>query len=347
MIVHQLLSGAGPRDAVTTEALAFRARFRAWGWEGGDHAARYVPGLVDGFASAARLRPRPDEVVIVHHSAGWPRLSDVLSLPGAKLLRYHNVTPARWLWNDAPVVAAQCAVGRQQLPPLARSATRIAAVSQFNAVELERAGTARTPDVVPLLREVSSNGLISPRRAGPPTVLFVGRLSPHKRQDDAIRAFALYRRYRQADARLVLVGDPVTERYEAQLRALADELAPGAVRFESGLSEHELAERYRSAHAFLCLSAHEGFCIPLLEAFRFGVPVVARPAGAVPEVVADAGLLVEDDDLAVVAELLHLVITDQQLRARLRERGAARAESFAPERVAQKLRAVVEATAAG
>ena len=61
----------------------------------------------------------------------------------------------------------------------------------------------------------------------------------------------------------------------AAVRALADDLVPGAVSFERGLSSAELAERYRSAHAFVSLSEHEGFCIPLLEAFHFGVPVVA------------------------------------------------------------------------
>ena len=94
--------------------------------------------------------------------------------------------------------------------------------------------------------------------------------------------FALYRRYRAPGARLTLVGDPVTADYAAELRRLADSLAPGAVTIESGLSEAELGDRYRSADVFLCLSAHEGFCAPLLEAFHFGVPVIARPRGQCP-----------------------------------------------------------------
>jgi glycosyltransferase involved in cell wall biosynthesis len=117
------------------------------------------------------------------------------------------------------------------------------------------------------------------------------------------------------------------------------------VRISSGLGEAELAERYHAAGAFLCLSEHEGFCLPLLEAFRAGVPVVAKPAGAVEEVAADAALLVDDDDSAVVAELLHLVLSDRQLRHELVRRGRERAAAFEPARVEPALRAAVERTA--
>jgi glycosyltransferase involved in cell wall biosynthesis len=175
-------------------------------------------------------------------------------------------------------------------------------------------------------------------------VLFVGRLSPHKRQDELIRVFALFRRYHAPDARLSLVGDPISESYSALLARLAESLAPSAVRIESGLPVAELGRRFRAAHAFVCLSEHEGFCIPLLEAFHFGVPVIARPAGAIPEVVGDAGLLVADNDPAVVAELLALVLGDAELREELRRRGRARLTEYEPEVIAGRLRAAVEAT---
>jgi glycosyltransferase involved in cell wall biosynthesis len=117
-----------------------------------------------------------------------------------------------------------------------------------------------------------------------------------------------------------------------------------AVSIESGLSNAELGERYRAAHAFLCLSAHEGFCIPVVEALSQGVPVIARPAGAIPETTGDAAILVEDSDPAVVAELLHLVVTDAELRAELRRRGERQVARYSPDRVADRLREAVEAT---
>ena len=173
---------------------------------------------------------------------------------------------------------------------------------------------------------------------GPPTILFVGRLTPHKRQDLLIRTFAEYRRL-EPDARLVLVGTPLSPSFGNWLRELAAELAPGAVTFESGLSAAQLADRYRGAHAFLCLSEHEGFCIPLLEAFHFGVPVIARDAGAVGEVVADAGVLLEaDDDATTIANLLQIVVGDSELRAELQGRGERRLEVFDWRMTADRLR---------
>jgi glycosyltransferase involved in cell wall biosynthesis len=349
MIVRQLLSGAGPHDAVTTEARQFRSWFRRWGWGGSDHAARIAPGTNRAIASLGRLRPGAEDVLLIHHSAGMPGIEAVLSLPNPKLLLYHNVTPPDWLWEHAPLVALHCAIGREQLPSVLARVDVAAADSEFNASELRALGMSRA-EVIPLLTDRARlggpDGSRHGRAGSPPTILFVGRLSPHKRQEEAIRAFALYRRHRSPSARLILVGDPITPEYVAHLHALGGRLAPGAVQIDSNLSNAELGERYRSADAFLCLSDHEGFCIPVLEAFHFGLPVIARPAGAIPETVGDAALLVDDPDLAVVAELVHLALTDTDLRDELRRRGERRLEAYAPEVVSERLRAVVEATSA-
>jgi glycosyltransferase involved in cell wall biosynthesis len=343
--VHQILSGAGPHDAVTNEAVEFRARFRGWGWGGGDYADRIAFGMDGAVAPLSELRPAREDLLLLHHSARTPRLGELLALPNRKLLLYHNVTPARWMWDHAPIVAAQCYVGRDQLRTLVDGVDVAAADSSFNAGELRDLGARRT-EVIPLLVDYDRLGAPGPAPAGPPTVLFVGRLSPNKRQDEVIRAFSLYRRYRAPDARLVLVGEPVTAGYWDEIRRLADRYAPGAVTIERGLSSAELGDRYRAAHAFLCLSEHEGFCIPLLEAFRFGVPVIARPEGAIPETAGDAALLVDDPDLAVVSELVHLAVTDATLREELARRGRERLRAYAPEVVAGRLRAAVEATVA-
>ncbi|MDQ6778631.1 MAG: glycosyltransferase [Actinomycetota bacterium] len=349
MRIHQLLSGAGPHDAITSEAVSFRARFRDWGWDGKDYAVHVAPGLNGHVRMLKRFKPGPEDVLLLHHSAGAPRLRELLTLPNRKLLLYHNVTPAPWFWEHAPNVAVQCAVGREQLSALVRSVDLAAADSAFNAAELEALGATRTA-VIPLLVDYARLG--PPRTevtgpASPPTVIFVGRLSPHKHQDEVIRAFALYRRYRAPDARLILVGDPISSRYLEFLRNLAESLAPGAVSIEHALSNAELGERYRAAHVFLCLSAHEGFCIPVLEALSQGLPVIARPAGAIPETTGDAAILVDDPDLAVIAELVHLAVTDAELRAELRRRGEQRLALYSPDRVADRLREAVETATRG
>ncbi len=252
----------------------------------------------------------------------------------------HNITPPKYFWELEPGEAVNCALAPQQLANLAARAKVVAGVSAYNVADFPGA------HVVPILfRPPATQGTVpsvaSVQNTGP-TVLFVGRLAPHKRQDLVVRAFALYRKRHAPDARLVLVGVPISPAYEARLRQLADELAPGAVTFASGIPAAELHEHYRSADAFLCLSEHEGFCIPLLEAMHFGVPVIARAVGGIPEVVGDAGVLLDEtDDIPVVAELLHLAVTSD-LRETLRPRAEARLAHYAADRVAAQMRELVE-----
>ena len=331
---------------MTNQARAYRRLFTHWGWGGGDHAVYVDPRAGGDFAPLERLDPGPRDLLVFHYSAYAPRLAAQLDRPQRKVLVSHNITPAEWFWEYEPMTAVQCTIGREQLPRFAAAADLAVGVSAFNTAELEAVG-ARETAVIPVLFDRSRLGAAGPAEPdGPPVVLFVGRLSPHKRQDLLIRAFALYRRERAPAARLVLVGEPLTPLFGAALRELAERVAPGAVEFASMLSDEELAARWRSARAFVCLSEHEGFCIPLLEAFHFGVPVVARPAGGVPEVAGDAALLVDGADPALIAELVHLAVADVELRAELQRRGHLRLQRFAHEATAEALRSALDAVAA-
>ena len=330
---------------MTNQARAYRRLFSSWGWGGGDHAVRADPRVEREFPPLRSLAPAAGDVLLFHYSAYAPKLEAWLERPQRKLLVSHNITPAEWFWDYEPTTAVQCTIGREQLPRFAGAVDLAVGVSEYNAAELRAAG-ARETAVVPILFDRDRLGSPGPEPKGPPHVISVGRLVPHKRPDLVLRAFALYRREHAPDARLTMVGEPISAPFLAAVRALADRLAPGAVRFESGLPNEELAERWRRAHALLILSAHEGFCIPLLEAFHFGVPVVARPVGGVPEVAGDAALLVDDADPAVAAELLGLAVRDGELRAELRRRADGRLAEFSFDMTAERLRAAVQRVAA-
>ncbi|WP_205696641.1 glycosyltransferase [Conexibacter sp. SYSU D00693] len=339
MIVHQVLSGAGPVDAVTVQALRIQSLMARWGWKGEVWAGHIDPRIAKRVRSLRDLAPEPDATLLIHYSAYAPRLRRVLDLPQRKVLLSHNVTPARWFWDYEPTIAIHCALGRRQLPEYAAACEVVAGVSHYNAAELG------SDVVIPILFDPAHLGAAGDAAVSRPAgneLLFVGRLAPHKRQDELIRLVALLRRHRVPDATLRLVGEPLNPKYLQALRGLAEELAPGAVTFESSLSDAELADRYRRAAAFVCLSEHEGFCIPVLEAMHLGAPVVTRPVGGIPEVAGDAALLVEDRDLAVVAEAVALVLEDASLRSTLVARGLQRPAAFSPDATAAKLRAALE-----
>jgi L-malate glycosyltransferase len=345
MRVSQVLCAAGPVDAVTNQGLACRALFHAWGWGGDDYSAVIAPGVSrDSLRHLHELSPRDGEVLLLHYSGYARGLEELFDTTSRSLLISHNITPARYFWEHEPVDAVRCELGRDQLARLTGSIGALAGVSDYNAQEL-RELSSREASVIPVLFDRAALPPAGAPPHGPPTILFVGRLTPHKRQDLVIRAFARFRGA-HPDARLVLVGTPITPGFGEQLQRLADELAPGAVTFEAGISGQRLAELYRSAHAFLCLSEHEGFCIPLLESFHYGVPVIAREKGAIAEVVGDAGVLLSDDDgLQTIAELLRIVVADGELRAELAERGERRLAVYDHAATASKLRSALEGVA--
>jgi glycosyltransferase involved in cell wall biosynthesis len=137
-----------------------------------------------------------------------------------------------------------------------------------------------------------------------------------------------------------MVGEALSPAYEASLRSAA---GPG-ITIHGRLDQEELDRLWSSASVFLTLSEHEGFCVPLLEAFATDTPVVARPVGGMPEVGGNAVLWTTDRDLAVIAELLDLAVRDGDLRASLIERGRRQLDQLAPEVALSALREAVDAT---
>jgi glycosyltransferase involved in cell wall biosynthesis len=182
----------------------------------------------------------------------------------------------------------------------------------------------------------------SPPRGEGPLVLVVSRLAPNKRHDLAIAAFAAWRAEHGASARLLCVGEPVSPSYAALVQALAAAVDGGAVTLAGGMSQPDLNAAYGDADLLLSMSEHEGFSVPLLEAFHFGVPVLARRAGAMPEVGGDAVLWDSGNDLAVTAELIGIALEDRELRGELAERGHARLAEYEHAHTAERILSAVE-----
>src|SRR5207248_3376126 len=171
-----------------------------------------------------------------------------------------------------------------------------------------------------------------------------GRLAPNKAQHDLIKALAAYRRLYDPRARLHLVGTSSSESYRTALVAYADALdLVDAVEFTGSVSDGELAAHYRAADVFVCVSEHEGFCVPLLEAMHHRLPIVAYAAAAVPETLGDGGLLLNSKDPYTVAAAVQRVVSDADLRAQLVAAGTRRLHDFDLDRSREKLLGAISA----
>jgi glycosyltransferase involved in cell wall biosynthesis len=301
------------------------------------------PDLV---GAVRRLSQRGDRTAptLLRYSIWSASVEAVLERPPARLgLVYHNVTPARFLRDANPRIAALCARARAGLASLAPAVDVALADSVYNARELEEAGFA-APRVVPLLLDLPSRRAVDPEPGEGPVVISVGRVAPNKRLDLLVRAFALFQRAHAPGASLALVGPwDGFETYRDALDRFVTRLGATGVRFLGRVGDAERDAWYQRAHAYACASAHEGFCAPLVEAMAVGLPVVAMDAAAVPETLGAGGLVLPGADPCVLAEGLAEVTGNPALRAALADGAARRLAELAPDRVAGGLRdAIVE-----
>ena len=159
--------------------------------------------------------------------------------------------------------------------------------------------------------------------------MFVGRISPHKAQQDLIKALACSRQVYDPNARLHLVGTSLGTDYPRALERFASRLGVGgSVRMTGAVPGPVLAAYYQTADVFVCASDHEGFCVPVVEAMAKGVPVVAYDAAAVGETVRSGGLLLDHKSPMVVASAVDRVLSDAALRKRLTGAGRSRADEL-------------------
>jgi glycosyltransferase involved in cell wall biosynthesis len=148
-----------------------------------------------------------------------------------------------------------------------------------------------------------------------------------------LKAFHVLTTYLVPDARLVLVGASRLAPYGRALRRFATELNLSGVRFAGSVTEAGLATLFRRADALVTASEHEGFCVPLIEAMSFGVPIVARANAAIPETLGGAGLLLPGDaGPEILAEAMAEILTNNDLRGRLIGAGQARLTDLDPTR---------------
>jgi L-malate glycosyltransferase len=348
--IHQWVPAAHRGDAIGDSARKVRDLLRRMGHQSELFALTMDDELrndVQPFATAEATR---GDITIFHFALPSPMTDAFAALNGAKVLQYHNITPAAFFAPYDAGLFRLAALGRRELATLAGRVDLALGDSEFNRRELEALGFTRTgvlPIAVdteritgapprPALERILADGLIN--------VLFVGRIVPNKKIEDHIRLAELYKRNVDSYYRFIFVGrhDGVP-RYYAQIRALIAEfeMLPDRFWFTGPVPDEDLAAFYRWADAYVSLSEHEGFCVPLVEAMAADVPVVAYAAGAVPETLGGAGLLFEPKDLELAAELLGLVVYDREVRTGVLRGQRARLRAFAPQAIEARLRQTI------
>jgi len=338
--IHQLVHTLSYGDAISTEVLSLQRSFSRLGAKSEIFALHVHPKLKGQAKSLDQFPSDFEGEVILHYSLGSPLNALYASLTRAfRRLIYHNITPPFWFEGINPRIVRDIKSGLEELPGLLAQTDSIISDSTFNAEELARLGfkseVLQLP-VDPVRWQEPANPGIQNILSGDGKLhcLHVGRLAPNKCVEDIIRAFYFLHHHIERNSKLWLVGvDTDTELYSFSLRYLAQELGlDDAIEFVGCMSDCEVRALYENCTVYLCMSEHEGFCLPPLEAMHFGLPVIAYASSAVPETVGDGGVLIDRKDPALVAELVYRVATDQSLRNNLIIAGRSRVKQLSVER---------------
>jgi glycosyltransferase involved in cell wall biosynthesis len=315
--VHQVLATLGYGDAIGHEVIGIQRALRAAGYRSDifvETADLRVESLTRSFRELVDVS-HPEHLLIHHFSIGSRASRVAYALPDRMMLVYHNITPPHYFIGIHPLLVQLCYMGRRELSAYRERCVLALGDSAFNRDELDALGFPST-DVLPVVPSFDHLD-VPPNRSAVRdfdddwiNILFVGRIIPNKRIDDLIRIFHAYKTRHNLRARLLLVGSYAGfELYHAMLQQLVKTLEVGDVYFLGHVTNEELTACYDVADAFLCASEHEGFCVPLMEAFHKGIPVLAYAATAVPETLGGAGVLYDTKNPWYVAALLDEVLS--------------------------------------
>ena len=334
-------------DAISDYAMHVRNRLRQIGYESTIWAQGIGPRVTENATYFEQKKISSADAILYHHSIGTEITESVTALRKPKALIYHNVTPASFYSIYRPAFAELLEAGRAALSQLVGKFDKYVGDSDFNGLELLKHGVSSV-ETIPVLIDFSRFDVVPDTSvlrddAGGMRWLFVGRVAPNKGIRQLIEALDAFRRC-DKDVRLFIVGryDANDPYYIELCRLVVEGGLERNVTFTNVVTDEILAAHYRRADVFVTLSEHEGFCVPVVEAMYFDLPVVALAETALPETLGQAGILVgRDADAADIAAVIFFLRTDPDLAAKVLSAQRLRRADFAPSRIYPKVQELV------
>lgn len=182
------------------------------------------------------------------------------------------------------------------------------------------------------MRGSLNRNLVEKYKGNGSNFLFTGRICPNKRQEDIILAFSEYKKRYEKNSRLFLVGSVTTPSYQKALENLISRLKLEDSAFLCGfVSIEDYISYYELSDVYICMSSHEGFCIPLVEAMFFHKPIIAFDGTAVHDTMGCCGVLVRTRDPYTIANKMQLLMTNKAKRDEILEGQNKRLEELNPD----------------
>ncbi len=350
MRIVQILSTIAFGDAVGNHTIAMRRLLEELGYDTEIYAQNIDHRLKKGTAKSIdhlKILNKRD-IILYHMSMGTDLNYSIVNYPGRKIMVYHNITPYQYFYGYSKANYDLTYMGRDGLNFLKGKVERCFADSEFNKTDLIEAGYTCPIDVLPIIvpfddyEKAPNQRVLRQYEDDWVNILFVGRIAPNKKQEDIIRAFAYYKAYVNPKSRLFLVGSyKGLEAYYRKLQQYVRDLGVGDVVFTGHTKFDEILAYYKLADVFLCMSEHEGFCVPLLEAMYFDVPIIAYKAAAVPETLGGSAIAVDDKQPAFIAKLIERLLNDRALREAVVKGQQERLKDFSYDRTKETFKRLI------
>lgn len=265
-----------------------------------------------------------EDIVIYHLSTGCDLNEKIKQWDCKIIFRYHNVTPPHFFEEYDQTAFSLCSTGIQQVKSLKDTPYRCLVDSEFNKQDLTEYGYSCEIDVLPIIipfedyETKPSDDIIKKYKDNWTNIIFVGRVAPNKKQEDIIKAFSYYKKNINTFSRLIIVGSyNKNDKYYKKLSAYVKMLNIDDVIFTGHTKFNEILGYYKIADLFLCMSEHEGFCIPLVEAMYFNVPIIAYDSAAVPNTMGGKGAIVDTKNSIFISLLIDKIIRDDSIKRHL------------------------------
>lgn len=323
MKIVQILPVLAYGDAIGNDTLTLDRALKESGYKAEIYAEVIDDRLSKNIARQIdELQVEEDDVLIYHLSTCSALNYKVENYNCSRIIMYHNVTPPEFFRNINPQVEKNCEEGLRGARHLADKVDYALADSAFNKSDLIKMGYSCDIDVLPILiafkdfEKAPNKKVLNRYKDDKKNIVFTGRIAPNKKQEDVINAFYFYHRYLNKESRLILVGSyNGMEQYYGMLKSYTKRLGiEDAVIFTGHIKFDEILAYYNLADLFLCMSEHEGFCVPLIEAMYFDVPIVAYNSTAIGETLGGSGFLLDDKNPIEVAMVVDKIIKSETLR---------------------------------
>lgn len=351
MRIFQVIENIVYGDAISNHSVNIYHILKENGYETAIYAVHYDTRLDNEMVLPMDQLPelREDDLIIYQMCQRSILNSMIPAWKCKKACIYHNVTPANFFLPYDVFQPAFQKRGLREIQKLNKVFNYVWGVSYFNCQDLIAMGYDKNKlALFPILIDFSDfyqkpdEKVLNQYSDDWINILFVGRIAPNKKHEDIIRIFTYYKKYINQKSRLILIGSFFNAAYQNCLEKYVEALDVKDIIFPGHINFKEILAFYKTSDIFLCMSEHEGFCVPLLEAMLFDVPIIAYECTAVPETLGECGILVQEKNPAKVSFMIDQVIKNEELKKEIIEKQRRRLGDFAFEKVSRKFLEQIE-----